>query len=361
MRAANRKKSPVARIACPNRECSKHGKVNRGNIALHGFSKLKRGRRRRYRCKACGKTFSATTGTAYEGLQHSMRAFDRVAAMSVEGVSKSAIARLERLSWNTVARWLERAARFARLFNRAKTPGLVLRELQLDEIRTFLPARKNVIWVFAAIEVWSRLWPATLVGSRTWRNTKRFVRDVFQVSRPLDYALITTDGFKFYMPAIRLVFGPMCVYGQVIKKLRKDRVVRVDTRVMIGSEWKLEDALAESEDSEKLNTSFIERLNLTIRQHSAYLNRRSPCHARSKARLEDHLELLRCHYNFGRPHGSLRFGSVVRTPAMQAGLASRKVSWREIFTARLGRSPFVVARPCIRRHDGWPGEIKCAA
>ncbi len=31
----------------------------------------------------------------------------------------------------------------------------------------------------------------------------------------------------------------------------------------------------ESEDSTKLNTAFIERLNLTIRQGSAYLHRRS--------------------------------------------------------------------------------------
>ncbi len=50
------------------------------------------------------------------------------------------------------------------------------------------------------------------------------------------------------------------------------------------------------EDSSKLNTSFIERLNLTIRQSSAYLVRRTLCHARSKERLEEHLELLRCYY-----------------------------------------------------------------
>jgi hypothetical protein len=44
----------------------------------------------------------------------------------------------------------------------------------------------------------------------------------------------------------------------------------------------------------KLNTSFVERLNLTIRQGSAYLGRRTICQARWKERLEDHLELFRC-------------------------------------------------------------------
>ena len=80
-----------------------------------------------------------------------------------------------------------------------------------------------------------------------------------------------------------------------------------------------------------MNTSFIERLNLTIRQGSAYLRRRSPCHARAKETLEDHLELLRCYYNFVRPHRALKFGQETRTPAMQAGLTTRRLTLREIF------------------------------
>ena len=54
-------------------------------------------------------------------LQYPTRAFDRVAALSVEGVSKAAIARLEGMSWATVARWLERAAHAAGRFNDAHT------------------------------------------------------------------------------------------------------------------------------------------------------------------------------------------------------------------------------------------------
>jgi hypothetical protein len=70
----------------------------------------------------------------------------------------------------------------------------------------------------------------------------------------------------------------------------------------------------------KLNTSFVERLNLTIRQGSAYLGRRTICHARWRERLEEHLELFRCYYNFISTHRALKFGREVRTPAMQAGL-----------------------------------------
>ena len=100
---------------------------------------------------------------------------------------------------------------------------------------------------------------------------------------------------------------------------------------MIGAPWRLEEALRNSEDSSKLNTSFIERLNLTIRQGSSYLCRRTTGHARWSARLEDHLELLRCHYNFVRPHRALKFGRIIRTPAMQSGLTNRRLSFRDIF------------------------------
>ena len=86
-----------------------------------------------------------------------------------------------------------------------------------------------------------------------------------------------------------------------------------------------------SEDSSTLNTSFIERLNLTIRQGSAYLCRRTICHARWKERLEGHLELLRCHYNFVRPHRALKFGQDMRTPAMQAGITRKPLTLRQIF------------------------------
>jgi hypothetical protein len=103
---------------------------------------------------------------------------------------------------------------------------------------------------------------------------------------------------------------------------------------VLGDRWRLEQALHDSEDSVKLNTSFVERLNLTIRQGSAYLGRRTICHARWKERLEDHLELLRCHYNFVRLHRALKFGRQVRTPAMQAGLTRRRLTLREIFSSR---------------------------
>ena len=74
-------------------------------------------------------------------------------------------------------------------------------------------------------------------------------------------------------------------------------------------------------------------MNLTIWQSSAYLSRRTLSHARLTDTLEAHLELLRCYYNFVRPHGALKFGRETRTPAMQAGLATRRLTLRDIFVS----------------------------
>ena len=82
---------------------------------------------------------------------------------------------------------------------------------------------------------------------------------------------------------------------------------------------------------------------LTIRQASAYLRRRSPCHARDADQLRSHVELVRCHYNFVRPHRALRFGRETRTPAMQARLVSRRLALSDIFTGRLVRLRVFVA------------------
>ena len=43
--------------------------------------------------------------------------------------------------------------------------------------------------------------------------------------------LITTDGFKFYAPNIRRGFGLGCVLAQVSKKIKRNRVVRVGTKL----------------------------------------------------------------------------------------------------------------------------------
>jgi transposase-like protein len=220
-------------LSCPDRRCSRSRKSTAGSIVRHGFYKTTRGKRRRYQRRTCGKTFCSSTRTPYYRLQHRRTVFDEVAALSVEGLNKSAIARVKRIAWNTVHRWLERAASWCRRFSHRRLKGLSIPELQADEIRTIVGGREQGIWVFVMIDVWSRLWPSTMVGKRSYRNTLDLFRDLSNRMNLEVTPLITTDGFKFYGRVIGRVFGPGCVYGQVIKTRRNDRVVRVERRAVI--------------------------------------------------------------------------------------------------------------------------------
>jgi len=252
--------------------------------------------------------------------------------MSVEGVSKSAIARIKGLSWNTVSRWLELAAKHCRVFNEKHLKGYELRELQADEIQTFVGRRDKNCWVFTILEVWSRLWLSFVVGRRSYANTKKVFDEPLKAGNINGRILITSDGFSPYEWAVNKLFGVACIYGQVIKSRRNNRITKIERKLIIGQSSSLEAALFDSEDSETLNTSFVERHNLTIRQGSAYLNRKTPCHPREKEYLANQLDLLKVYYNFIRLHRALKFGKLIKTPAMQAGIMQRPLSFREIFS-----------------------------
>jgi len=320
----------IGRRGCPNRGCSLHRLANQGNIRTHGWYKTKLGRRRRYICNACGLTFASTKGSVYHKLKASCQQIDQACHMSAEGVNISVIARVLGRSWNTIYRWLERARAACSRFQDKHLQGYELREPQADEIKAFVGPRKNKIWIMAIIEVSTRLWPAIQVGKRNYNNIKKLFGKTFHKGVSDGRVLITTDGFKPYEWVLKRLFGPTCFYGQVVKKWKKNRITRVDREIVIGEPWQIQHALDCSEDSEKLNTSFIERLNLTIRRNTSYLHRQTPAHARSPQALAAQLDLQRCYYNFMRPHLALKFGNQIWTPAMMAGIMKRKLSWRDV-------------------------------
>jgi IS1 family transposase len=252
--------------------------------------------------------------------------------MTVEGVGISSISRIKCFSWNTISSWQYLACQASSEFNDLKLKGVELIELQADEICTFAGTKKKPMWIFVAIEVWSRMWISKVVGSRNYRNVKTLLNQVINSSRIENPFIFTTDGFEPYSWAAKNLLDSICLYAQVIKKRRKNRVIKVEQRLIIGTKQKMEQLLFESEDSSTINTSFIERLNLTIRQSCAYLGRRTACHSRRKDLLTDNLALQMCYYNFVRQHSALKFGDEIRTPAMQAGLVKKQLSFREIFT-----------------------------
>lgn len=283
-----------------NPECKLHGKANEGNIHTHGWYKTKSSRRRRYICSACGKSFSANQGSTYHRLRASREKINYACHMSAEGVNISAISRILGHSWNTINRWLERARKDCHDFQKKHLKGYELREVQADEIKTFTHANKRKAWILALIDVGTRLWPSVLTGKRNYNNIRKLFGKALHKGIIERKLFITTDGFTPYGWVLKRMLGHACIYGQIVKKRKKNRITKVDRKVIIGSKEQIADALECSEDSQNLNTSFIERLNLTIRRNTSYLHRKSPAHANRPEKLQEQLEFQQCYYNFMR-------------------------------------------------------------
>ena len=319
-------------VACGTPGCDNRGKPGL-NLVGYGSFATKSGRRQRYRCTVCRGTLSTNTGTAYSGLRCTRREVDHVASLRVEGVSISATARVTGHSRNTVARWLERASTAARHFNDRMVRDLTSLSCRLMSLHVRWRQEHDGLGCLRP----SRYPPGCGPGE-SWAAAPIATPEPSSATSSAEGESSIAPDRHRWLRVLRRgdsgLFGSACVYGQVLKTRRNNRVVRVERRVKIGTATRLKAALWASEDSETLNTSFVERLNLTIRQGSAYLRRRSPCHARCEEPLRGHVELLRCHYNFGRPHRALKFGRETRTPAMQAGVISTRLHWSDIFTAR---------------------------
>ena len=134
-------------------------------------------------------------------------------------------------------------------------------------------------------------------------------------------------------------------YGQVKKIVRRRRLVKVEYAMLLGEQQNLKDRLLSLGFSGRINTAFVERLNLTIRQGVSLLVRRTWGRAKFSPELKLHLLWWRGYYHFARYHASLRvqfaqptqrkrnqipIRNRSRTPAMAAGLATRRWSVLEL-------------------------------
>jgi hypothetical protein len=144
------------------------------------------------------------------------------------------------------------------------------------------------------------------------------------------------------MPKPRWMPLPELLYAQVVKSYQRRRIVGVKHRVVFGTQLAIEQVLATC--GWTINTSFVERLNLDIRQRVAAIGRRVNTLCQGEAGLRDQLALFQVYHNFVLPHASLRQPLLIPqptngrgsaklgqpcTPAMAAGLTDHVWSLKE--------------------------------
>jgi hypothetical protein len=91
-----------------------------------------------------------------------------------------------------------------------------------------------------------------------------------------------------------------------------------------GTRVSLRSALRHLGWSGTLQTAFVERVNLTLRQSVAALTRRTWATAQTAAGLQRQVAWWQVYYHFIRPHLSLRQKARACTPAMAAGLTGHR-------------------------------------
>ena len=185
-------------------------------------------------------------------------------------------------------------------------------------------------------------------GKRTAENTKTLVGAV--KNRIADIpSLIVSDEYPPYKEAILETFGqkvipnrtgkrgrpkaaynvpcPGLKYATVHKTREKGRVIKIDLRVIFGTEAEVKNALSLSQVSKSINTAFIERQNGTDRNRNARKTRKTYCFSKDWHIHDSVTYFTMYSYNFCWPVRTLRCRDVMgnwqpRTPAMVAGLAN---------------------------------------
>ena len=302
-----------------------------------------------------------------------------------EGLGLRAVARVFEVDPNTVLHWLVEVADHAAAFSQYFLPDVRVTQVQLDALFARLSAvqagavseeeaitrlSRSPHWVWAAIDPVPKVRLTLEVGERTLAMAPGVVHQVVQVLAPDCVPLFLTDGFKAYatallthsgqwtQPARRQATGPaptprwmplpQRLDAQVIKTVRRRRLVSVKHRVVFGTLERVNQVLAAC--GWQINTAFVERLNLTIRQHGAAVGRRVTTLCKGEAGLRQQLALYHVYDNFCLPHASVRLplpqpeptngsGSARQwrpcTPAMAAGLTDHVWTLREVLLFRV--------------------------
>lgn len=181
-------------------------------------------------------------------------------------------------------------------------------------------------WVWTAMDPTSKLLVVIDVGSPTLAMAQCVVHQVTRVLAPGCVPLFLTDGLKDYGTALLTHFGhwmqperrqdkgprskprwmplPALLYTQVVKSYRRRRLVGVTHCVVFGTQLAIEQVLTAC--GWTINTAFVERLNLDLRQRVAAIGRRVNTMCQGEAGVREQLALFQVYHNFVVPHTSLR-------------------------------------------------------
>jgi len=130
--------------ACPNPECSLYGKTGKSNIVSNGTIQTEQGEnRRKFLCKACGRSFCSRTGTIFYDLRTPEEKVLLALKLLVKGMPLRGVADVLEVKLDTVRHWLKVAAEHSEKVNEMLLKELKVPQIELDALWTFV--KKNAL------------------------------------------------------------------------------------------------------------------------------------------------------------------------------------------------------------------------
>ncbi len=298
---------------------------------------------------------SSRRDTAFHHSHLPDETFETVARSLAEGVGVAKTARIQRVDKKTVLLVLAKAGEQAKRVSRSLLMDVIVTECQLDEMWSFVGKKEKNLdpieklqrllgdaWIWIAFDAINKIVLAYIIGKRTLPHAVSLLEEVKRISRKIP-DLFSSDQLDQYTTALLQVYGEVVyptrkpgpgrppnprlvpsedlLYVQVVKQYKQHRVVKVTQKVIFGDPKKINEILAASPVSSKINTSYVERNNGTIRHMDARCVRKTFCFSKCQENHERQLVLSLSYYHLCRPHKTLtkRYGFPT-TPFMAANL-----------------------------------------
>ncbi len=307
--------------------------------------------------------------TAFHQTHLTEETFSRIACSLAEGVGVRTTARIMGVDKKTVIRVLERSAHHVALVSQSLLKDIFVLECQLDEMWSFVykkeghldPFEKSTelmgdAWIWIAFDPLHKLILAHAIGKRTEAVAVKLVQEIKQVTSRIP-GLFTSDQLDQYKSALLKEYGvsilpprkpgpgrpphPKLVppddllYAQVVKEYKQNSLNSISRKVVFGDSDKVQEILNQSLTSQKINTSFVERYNGTIRHMDARCNRKTYRFSKCRENHELQLQLSMGYYHLCLPHNTLsKWYGRQTTPFMSAGLTDHVWTMHELLETK---------------------------
>jgi IS1 family transposase len=270
----------------------------------------------RFQCVRCGKTFSESQ--PLDDLRTEHEKVLQIIKLLVEGVGIRATARLTGCQHKTVLNVLETVGQKCERLHDNLVRHLNVDALQIDELWSRVgcsqkranqlgdDTERGDFYTFLAVAAREKFIVSYHTGKRNTENTDSFIADVAE--RIVGRVQITTDSFRPYQQIVRkhllgrldfatmqkLYAVPFTVKGEAARRYSPAQCTGVRVRIQAGAPRQ-----------DRINTSFVERSNLTVHHFNKRFARLGLGYSRKLCNHRYAIALFAAAYNFCKVHSTL--------------------------------------------------------